>query len=79
MKKMEERLEKYVKLYDEAVGVLPEEELEGTSQDRDASYADFENWTRRARAKVWRHTQKTPPRPTAPLEAIFRGCLSPER
>ena len=77
LNKMEERLEKYAELYDEAVGVLPEEEREGASRDRDASYADFESCTRRARAKVWRHTQETPPRPTAPPEAIFRGCLSP--
>ena len=48
---MEERLEKYSKLYFEVVGVLSEEEREGAS--RDASYANFENWTRRARAKVW--------------------------
>ena len=32
--KMEERLEKYAELYDEAVGVLPEEEREGASGRR---------------------------------------------
>ena len=77
LNKMEERLEKYAKLYDKAVGVLPEEEREGASRDRDASYADFENWTRRARAKVWLHTQETPPRPMAPPGATFRRYLSP--
>ena len=53
LNKMEVQLEKYTELYDKAVGVLPEEEREGASRDRDASYTDFKNWTRRARAKVW--------------------------
>ena len=44
LNKIEERLEKYAELYGGAVGQLPEAEREGASQDRDASYADFENW-----------------------------------
>ena len=59
MNKMEERLEKYAELYDGAVEQLPETEREKASQDRDASYADFDNWTRRARDKVRRHRQET--------------------
>ena len=49
---MEEQLEKYAKLNDRAVGQLPEAEREGASQDKNVSYANFENWTKRARAKV---------------------------
>ena len=49
---MEEWLKKYAELYDAEVGVLPEEEQKRASRDRDASYANFEIWTRRARAKV---------------------------
>ena len=49
-----------------AVEQLPEIEREGASRDRDASYANFEKWTRRARDKVQRHTQKTPPKVHGP-------------
>ena len=76
LNKREERLDKYVELYNEAVGTLPEYEREGASRDRDESYADFENLTRRARVKVRQHTQETPPqKPTASPGAIFRGYL----
>ena len=43
LNKMEERLDKYAELYDEAVEALPEDEREGASRDRDVSYADFGN------------------------------------
>ena len=43
LNKMEERLDKYAELYDDAVGTLPEDERDEASRDRDASYADFEN------------------------------------
>ena len=46
--KMEDQLEKYTELYDGAVEELPEEERGGASRDRDASYANSENWIRRA-------------------------------
>ena len=69
-------MEKYTELYDEAVGALSEDEREEALWDRDASYTDFESWTRRARDKVRQHTQETPPRSTASAGAIFRGYLS---
>ena len=62
LKKMEERLDKYAELYNKVVVTLPEDEREGASRDRDAPYVDFENWTRRARVKVWQYTQETPPK-----------------
>ena len=72
LNKMEERLEKYAELYNGAVGQVPDAEQEGASWDRDASYAIFENWTRRARAKVWRHTQeRAPPRSIGLPEATL--------
>ena len=62
LNKIEERLEKYAELCGEAVGMLREKEQEEACRDRDAAYTDFENWTRRARVKVWQHTQETPPK-----------------
>ena len=38
LNKMEERLEKYAELYDEAVATLPENEQEEACRDRDAAY-----------------------------------------
>ena len=66
LNKMEERLEKYAELYDEAVGMLPENEREEACRDRDATYTNFENWTRRARVQVRQHTQETPPKVHGP-------------
>ena len=68
LNKMEERLDKNAELYNEALGTLPEDEREGASRDRDASYADFENWTRRARVKVRQQTQETPPQSPRPRQ-----------
>ena len=80
LNKIGEWLEKYAELYDGAVEELPEEEREGASRDRDASYADFENWTRKARAKVWSHTQETPPKAHGParshLQRVPLHCFS---
>ena len=76
LNKMEERLEKYAELYDEAVGMLLDNEREEACRDRDAAYNNFENWTRRARVKVWQHTQEPHPKSTASSGAIFRGYLS---
>ena len=56
LNKMEERLERYAELCDEAVGTLLENKREEACRDRDAAYTDFENWTRRARVKVRQHT-----------------------
>ena len=78
--KMEEQLEKYAELYDGAVQELPEEERGGASRDRDASYANTDDLTRRARAKVWRHTRETPPRTHGParshLQRVSLPCFS---
>ena len=63
---MEERLERYAELCDEAVGTLLGNEREEAGRDRDAAYTDFENWTRRARVKVRQHTQETPPKAHGP-------------
>ena len=76
LNKMEERLEKYAELYDEAVGMLPDNEREEACQDRNAAYTNFENWTRRAKVQVRQHTQETPPKVHGPAGAIFRGYLS---
>ena len=75
--KMEEQLEKYAELYDEAVGEPPEGERGGACRDRDESYANFDDWTRRTRAKVLHSTHESPPGTTAPPEAIFRGWPCP--
>ena len=40
---MEERLEKYAELYNEAVGTLPENKREEACPDRDMAYTEFEN------------------------------------
>ena len=74
---MEERLDKYGELYDEAVGTLPEDKREGASRDRDASYADFKNWTRRARVKVRQHTQETPPKAHGPARSHLQRVPLP--
>ena len=66
LNKMEERLEKYAELYNEVVGVLPEEEREGASRDRDASYVDFENWTRRPEPKFGDTLRRPPPQGPLP-------------
>ena len=57
LNKMEERLDKYAEQYNEALGTLPDDKRDEASRDRDTSYADFGNWTRRARIKIWQHTQ----------------------
>ena len=56
---MEERLEKYAEMYNGAVEQLSETGREETRRDRDASNADFENWTRKTRDNVRRNTQET--------------------
>ena len=43
LNKMEERLEKYAELCNEAVRTLPENEQEEACRDRDAAYTKFEN------------------------------------
>ena len=63
---MEERLDRYAKQYVEAVRTLPDDERDEASRDRDESYADIENWTRRARIKIWQHTQENPPQAYGP-------------
>ena len=77
LNKIEERLEKYAELYDGAVGQLPEAEWEGASRDRDESYANFEDWTRRARAKVRHHTQESPPRNHGPARSHLQRVPLP--
>ena len=77
LNKMEERLEKYAELYDEAVETLPENEREEACRDRDASYTDFESWTRRARDKVRQHTQETPPQGPRPRQEPSSEGTSP--
>ena len=74
---MKERLEKYAELYDEAVEELPEEERGGAGRDRDESYANFEDWTRRARAKVRHHTQESPPRNHGPARSHLQRVALP--
>ena len=74
---MEEQLEKYAEPYNEVVEELPEEERGGAGRDRDESYANFEDWTRRARAKVWHHTQESPPRNHGPARSHLQRVPLP--
>ena len=47
-------------MYNEAVGELPEGERGGACRERDLSYANFKDWTRKGSAKVRHHTQEWP-------------------
>ena len=74
---MEERLYKYAELYDKAVGTLPENNRDEASRDKDASHADFKNWTRSARVKIWQHTQENPPQAYGPGRSHLQKVLLP--
>ena len=45
-------MDKYAKLFDEAVGALPEDKRDEASRDRDVLMADFKDWTSRARVNI---------------------------